>query len=93
MVQLLEQSGRFEVHELQGMSPSYLQQFDVIVLQNFNLELERTHHDVSALRSYVAQGGGCSLPHDTAWFMESPIPEVAVRAHGPRTTSRPSVTW
>jgi hypothetical protein len=63
-----------------GMSPSYLQPFDVVVLQNVNLELERTHHDVSALRSYVAQGGGVLLAHDTAWFMESPIPEVAVRA-------------
>ena len=80
MLQLLERSGRFEVHELQGMSPSYLQQFDVVVLQNFNLELEQTHHYVSALRNYVAQGGGLLLAHDTAWFMASPIPEVAVRA-------------
>ncbi len=80
MLELLTRSGLFEVHELQGISPSYLRQLDAVLLQNFNVELEADHPWVATLRNYVGDGGGLMLAHDTAWFMASPVPEVAVRA-------------
>ena len=79
MVELLDAAGEFEVHELHGMSPTYLKQFDVVVLQNFNVAGDRDHPFVVALRDFVTQGGGLMLAHDTAWFLASPIPEVASR--------------
>ena len=78
MHDLVEGTGKFEVHELRGMSPEYLQQLDVVVLQNFNVSLAAEHPFVRALRGYVEQGGGVFLAHDTGWFMASPFPEIAV---------------
>lgn len=79
--ELLRSAGDFEVHELGGISPQYLRQLDVVLLQNFNLELGSGHPWVRALREYAQQGGGLMLAHDTAWFMDSPVPEVAVRGY------------
>ena len=63
-----------------GMSLGYLQQFQVVVLQNFNMPIAANSETSRNLRAYVEQGGGLLLGHDTAWFMESIFPEVAVRA-------------
>lgn len=79
MVQLLEQTGEYELHELGGLSARYLRNFNVVVLQNFNVGLEFEHEWVQALRDFVLAGGGLMLTHDTGWFMASPFPEIAVR--------------
>ena len=79
MVELIEEDGYFEVHELCGISLEYLRQLDVVVLQNFNVDLDAGNPWVRALRAYVREGGGLMLAHDTAWFMASPLPEIAVR--------------
>ncbi|MGC9317487.1 MAG: hypothetical protein ACP5KN_05555 [Armatimonadota bacterium] len=69
----------YEVHELAGLSLEYLERADVVILQNFNQQLPRSSPLVQMLQDYVEQGGGLMLVHDTAWFMASPFPEVAVR--------------
>jgi hypothetical protein len=79
MHDLVAAAGKYEVHELRGMSLEYLRQFDVVVLQNFNLPLAQDHPFVRALREYVDQGGGLFLVHDTGWFMPSPFPDIATR--------------
>ncbi len=79
MRQMLEEEGTFEVHELGSMVPGYLSGFDVIVLQNFNVTLAYDSEWVQAFRRYVQEGGSLLLGHDTAWFMDSPFPEIAVR--------------
>jgi hypothetical protein len=77
---MLTDWGKFEVHELMGLNLAYLKQFDVIVLQNYNVALKTDSPFVQTLRAYVQQGGSVMLAHDTAWFMESPFPEIARRA-------------
>ena len=77
----LEALDLFEIHELAGTAASYLAAADVVVLQNFNQELEPDHPFIETLRQYVAGGGGLLLGHDTAWFMASPFPEVATRGY------------
>ncbi len=69
----------FEIHEMAGNALSYLSGADVVVLQNMNEEFGPDHPFVQTLRQYVAEGGGLLMGHDTAWFMASPVPEVAVR--------------
>ena len=71
---------RFETHDLMGLSPQYLANFSAIVLQNYNVPQDFDSPFVQTLRAYVEQGGGVMLAHDTAWFMDSPFPEVATRA-------------
>ena len=71
--------GTFEVHNVEGVSLGYLQQFQVVVLQNFNMPIAANSETSRNLRAYVEQGGGLLLGHDTAWFMESVFPEVAAR--------------
>lgn len=75
----LEATGLYEVHPLRGMSVEYLKHFDVVILQNFNASLAADHPIGRSLRQYVEQGGAVLFGHDTAWFMESPFPEVAQR--------------
>lgn len=75
----LEASGRYEVHPLRGMSLEYLKQLDAVILQNFNVALKPDDPICRNLRAYVEQGGGVLFGHDTAWFMESLFPEIAVR--------------
>lgn len=77
----LEATGLYEVHPLRGMSLAYLKHFRVVILQNFNTALPKDHPISRNLRQYVEQGGGLLLGHDTAWFMESPFPEVAARGY------------
>jgi hypothetical protein len=79
MMKMLDDEGRFEVHELLGLSKEYLKHFNVIILQNYNAPLTADDPFCQTLRAYVEEGGGLMLAHDTAWFMESPFPEVAVR--------------
>lgn len=79
MVDMLAEHGLFELHELSGLSADYLGHFDVVLLQNFNVELDANHAWVQALRDFVHSGGGLMLTHDTAWFMASPLPEIAIR--------------
>ncbi|OGV61687.1 MAG: hypothetical protein A3K19_24095 [Lentisphaerae bacterium RIFOXYB12_FULL_65_16] len=79
MVETLGKDGTFEVHKVEGMSVEYLKQLNVVVLQNFNLELPADSEISRNLRAYVEQGGGLLLGHDTAWYMESMFPEVAQR--------------
>ena len=74
-----EKDGTFEVHKLEGMSVPYLTQFQVVVLQNFNLPIPADSDISKNLRAYVEQGGGVLFGHDTAWYMESVFPEIAVR--------------
>lgn len=81
MFEALEAEGTFEVHKVEGMSLEYLKQLDVVVLQNFNLSLPADSDISRNLRAYVEQGGGLLLGHDTAWFMESMFPEIAVRGY------------
>jgi len=81
MAEMIAADGHFEVHELCGISSQYLRQLDVVVLQNFNVKLAGDHPWVRSLRAYVREGGGLMLAHDTAWFMDSPLPEVAVRGY------------
>ena len=80
MHDLIEQTGKFEVHELQGKTLEYLSGLDVVVLQNFNAALRADSPLVQALRAYVEQGGGVLLAHDTIWYMATPFPEIATRA-------------
>ncbi|MCE5238106.1 hypothetical protein LLH23_06400 [bacterium] len=70
---------RFEVHDLLGMSPDYLRNFNAVILQNYNLAQKYDSPFVKTLRAYVEQGGSVMLAHDTAWFMDSPFPEIATR--------------
>ena len=71
----------FEIHEMAGNSLGYLQGADVLVLQNFNEELDLDHPFIRALRKYVENGGGLLIGHDTGWFMFNPFEEVAVRGY------------
>ena len=75
-----EKDGTFEVHKVEGMSVEYLKQLHAVVLQNFNLPIPADSDISKNLRAYVEQGGGLLLGHDTAWYMESVFPEIAVRA-------------
>ncbi len=79
MREMIAADGRFEVHELMGLSPEYLANFDAIILQNYNVAQKFDSPFVQTLRQYVENGGGVMLAHDTAWFMDSPFPEVAER--------------
>ncbi len=79
MHEQVEEAGTFEVHNLSSNLYDYLTQLDVIVMQNFNVELEWDSEWVRTLRKYVQDGGGLMLAHDTAWFMDSPFPEIALR--------------
>jgi len=84
MLQMIVQEGTYEVHELRGISSRYLQQVDVVVLQNFNVHLDYSHPWVQALRQYVLDGGGLMIAHDTGWYMASPTPEIAARDYPTR---------
>lgn len=75
----IEKAGTFEAHALGGMSLDYLSKFDVVLLQNYNVLLPPTHEISRNLRAYVEKGGGLLFGHDTAWFMESIFPNIAVR--------------
>ncbi len=83
-MQMLTANDEYEVHEMAGASLSYFSAADVVILQNFNQSLKRGSPFVRMLRDYVEQGGGLMLAHDTAWFMASPFPEVAVRDYPTR---------
>jgi hypothetical protein len=72
-------TGLYEIHKLEGMSLEYLQQLDGVILQNYNVPLAADHAISRNLRAYVEGGGGVLFGHDTAWFMESVFPEIAVR--------------
>jgi len=52
-----------------------------VILQNYNVAQAADEPFSRALRAYVEQGGGLILAHDTAWFMESPFPEIATRGY------------
>ena len=84
MMHLLADENTFEVHDLRGLSASYLEQIDVVILQNFNVELDYSDAWVQALRGYVSRGGGLMIAHDTGWYMASPAPEIAVRDYPTR---------
>jgi hypothetical protein len=75
----LDSTGLYEIHKLEGMSLEYLNQLDGVVLQNYNVSLPADHTISRNLRAYVEGGGGILFGHDTAWFMESVFPEIAVR--------------
>jgi hypothetical protein len=81
MQQMIERDGTFEVHELQGLSLEYLKHFSVVILQNYNVLQSTDAPFVRTLRQYVEDGGAVMLAHDTAWFMDSPFPEVATRGY------------
>jgi hypothetical protein len=72
-------TGLYEIHKLEGMSVEYLKQLDAVILQNYNVPLTADHAISRNLRAYVEGGGSILFGHDTAWFMESVFPEVAVR--------------
>jgi len=78
---MIAAEGKFEVHELLGLNPNYLRNFDVVILQNYNVALKHDDPFVRTLRAYVSEGGGLMLAHDTAWFMNSPFPKIAVRGY------------
>lgn len=77
--EMLSQEGSFESHELLGLQLDYLRNFRVTILQNYNVAASTDEPFSKALRAYVEGGGGLLLAHDTAWFMDSPFPEIAVR--------------
>ncbi|MEI6502510.1 MAG: hypothetical protein WCP21_15985, partial [Armatimonadota bacterium] len=79
MRKMIAEEGTFETHELMGVALEYLKHFDVVVLQNYNVAQKTDEPFSKALRAYVEQGGGVLLAHDTAWFMDSPFPEIATR--------------
>ena len=79
MQEMIAADGKFEVHEMQGLSKEYLKHFNVIVLQNYNVAAPVDDPFCQAVRAYIVEGGGLMLAHDTAWFMESPFPEIAAR--------------
>lgn len=78
---MIAKDGRFETHDLQGITLRYLKHFDVVILQNYNVSIPVTAPAAVALRKYVEEGGGVMLAHDTAWFMDSPFPEIATRGY------------
>ncbi|MBN2309825.1 MAG: hypothetical protein JXR94_12685 [Candidatus Hydrogenedentes bacterium] len=79
MWDLVEATGKFELHELESVAPEYLAGLDAIVLQNFNFPLLRDSALVRTLQEYIRNGGGVLFAHDTIRFMESPLPEIAER--------------
>lgn len=81
MQEMIAQDGRFETHELMGVQLDYLRNFSAVILQNYNIAASLDAPFVKTLRAYVESGGGVMLAHDTAWFMDSPFPEIAVRGH------------
>lgn len=80
-MQTLQANEEYEVHDMAGSSLNYLSGADVVLLQNFNQALRRNSPFVQTLIEYVKRGGGLMLAHDTAWFMASPFPEIAVRGY------------
>lgn len=80
-MQTLQANEEYEVHDMAGSSLNYLSGADVVILQNFNQSLPRSSNFVQTLIRYVEQGGGLMLAHDTAWFMASPFPQIAVRGY------------
>lgn len=81
MRNMLAEDGTFEVHDLMGLSLEYLKHFNAVLLQNYNVAQKTDEPFSQSLRAYVEQGGGVMLAHDTAWFMDSPFPEIAVRGY------------
>ncbi len=79
--QFFAETKEFEAHPLGGLTLSYLRQFDIVVLQNFNVSLIRGSRIHKILDEYVRKGGGLFLTHDTGWYFESPFPEIAVRGY------------
>lgn len=80
LAEMIGADGKFEVHDFLGLNLDYLKMFNVIVLQNYNVSQTIDAPFARTLRQYVEQGGGVMFAHDTAWFMDSPFPEVATRA-------------
>ncbi len=81
MREMIGADARFETHDLMGLSPEYLANFNAVILQNYNVPQKFDSPFVKTLRSYVEKGGGVMLAHDTAWFMDSPFPEIATRGY------------
>jgi len=77
----LRANDEYEVHDMAGSALSYFEDADAVILQNFNQSLKRGAPFVKTLQQYVANGGGVMLSHDTAWFMDSPWPEIAKRGY------------
>lgn len=48
----------------------------LLILENFNANLENNSHVCRKLREFVMNGGSLLLSHDTAHFMASPFPEI-----------------
>ncbi len=80
-MQTLQANEEYEVHDMAGSALSYLSGADVVILQNFNQSLPRSSPFTQTLIAYVEAGGGLMLVHDTAWFMDSPFPEIARRGY------------
>jgi len=88
----IQESQKFETHNLQSLSLKYLKQLDVVILQDFTARIPVTTEISNNLRKFVEQGGGLFLTHDTGWFMDPIFPEIAVPAkpkfHVDKTRSR-----
>lgn len=76
---LVQENNPYKVYTLDGLSPEYLKQFKLIILQNFNVATAADSKLAKNLRAYVEEGGALFLTHDTIWFMDSPFPDIAER--------------
>jgi hypothetical protein len=63
-------------YEMKELSANSLKSTSLVILQNFNANLEASNPVVKMLREYVGSGGSLFLTHDTGYFMASPFPEI-----------------
>ena len=75
----LASDGTKKIYDLQFLEAQYLKQFAFIILQNFNVSLQRGSEVHQELKKYVSQGGAIFFTHDSGWFFRSPFPLIAER--------------
>ena len=66
----------YSVEVVANFTPSNLQRFRCILLQNFNVSADESSPLYGVFRDYVAGGGNLMFTHDTPYFFGSPFPDI-----------------
>jgi hypothetical protein len=66
----------FKAHALEAATPEYLQQFDLIILQDLEIPAKYRPPLHALLRRYVEQGGGLLLAHKTLTQFGAPLQDI-----------------
>jgi len=78
LFKVFAQAADFKAHALEGATIEYLQQFDLIILQDVAIPAKDRASLHELLRRYVEQGGALLLAHKTLTQFGSPFPEIMV---------------